>query len=236
MQTRTTVITASVVIVAVGGLALGGPILYRELIAAPAAELPVLGTDGNALGGETLEPEALAGEWSLTEGSQVGYRVDEVLSGTDITVTGRTDEVTGTLTIDASDDGELLTLEAAEFTVDVASIRTDDPSRDSYFAERAIDTTQHPTATFALTEPVPFTQVPEPGAVEQASVSGELTIAGVTREVDVDVAVRSDGRVAEIAGSIPITFADFGVIAPDFAFVKVQPTGFVEFQLTAARS
>lgn len=235
MRTRTKVLTGVGALVVLVGMAVIGPMLYRDYIAAPAAELPVLGADDGMLdSGEALAPELLAGDWSLAEGSQAGYRVNEVLSGTDVTVTGRTDEVSGSLTIEATEGA--LSLAAAEFSVDVASIETDNPSRDSYFAERAIDTTVHPTATFTLTEPVEIDGVPEPGSIEQADAVGELTINGVTREVTVNVAVRSDGQVAEIAGSIPVTFADFDVIAPDFAFVKVEPTGYVEFQLTASRS
>lgn len=235
VKTRTKVLAGAGALVVVVGAAFAGPLVYRDFIAAPAAELPVLGAQGGVFeSGEPLAAEALVGEWTLTTDSQVGYRVDEVLNDTEVTVTGRTSDVTGTLTVGES-EGALLSLDAAEFTVDVASIVTDNPSRDSYFTERAIDTSQHPTAMFTLTEAISIDQLPDPGSVEQAIAQGALTMNGVTRDVEVEVAVRGDGQTTEIAGSIPITFADFGVIAPDFAFVKVEPTGFVEFQLTAQR-
>lgn len=241
MKKKSLVLTGiGIVVVLVGVGAVVGPKLYREVVAASNAEVPSLGISDTTISeSETSEPESFAGEWFLTNGSQAGYRVDEVLNGTDVTVTGRTDELTGTLTIEADDkDAEdgTLTLSAAEFTVDVASISTDNPSRDSYFAERAIDTTQYPEATFSLSEPVSFDRIPEQGDVEQVAAVGDLTIAGVTQQVTVDVAVRSDGNVAEVAGSIPITFANFGVEAPDFNFVRVEPTGYVEFQLTATKA
>jgi polyisoprenoid-binding protein YceI len=154
-----------------------------------------------------------------------------VLNGTDVTVTGRTDRVEGVLTIGA----EGLTLEAAELTVDVASISTDSNQRDAYFRDQALRTGEFPTATFVLTEPVSLEEAPDAGAVVQAEVTGELTLAGATQSVTATVQVRSDGSTAEIAGTIPITFADFGVEAPSLGFVSVEPTGFVEFQLTAAR-
>lgn len=237
MNTSKKLIIAVVALAAVTGAALLGPKIYRDLVVGPAAAQPSLSTDGGMLDeGGSLVPSELEGEWSVDDGSLAGYRVDEVLNGTDVTVTGRTDRVEGTITIGAPEDEDaLLTLEAATFTVDVASIETDNPSRDSYFSERAIDTSQHPTATFTLTEPISFDTIPDSGVVEQATVAGELDIAGVVQPVAVDVAVRSDGEVTEIAGSIPITFADFGVHAPNFAFVKVEPQGFVEFQLVATR-
>lgn len=235
MKTTQKVIIAAGAIVAVGVIAIAAPFIYRDFIAAPAAELPALSADSNMLAeGGSLDAERLEGEWTVGEGSVAGYRVDEVLNGTDVTVTGRTDQVTGTIRIAADEDGAL-TMEEAEFTVDVATIATDSENRDAYFRDNAINASQHPTATFTLLSPFAIDSIPEAGAVEQATVTGELTIAGVTQQVDVDVAVRSDGEITEIAGSIPIVFADFGVEAPSLGFVQVDPEGFVEFQLTATR-
>lgn len=214
--------------------AIAGPIVYRDLIAAPAADAPKLSGSESMLEpgtGDALDPAALSGTWTVASGSEAGYRVDEVLNGTDVTVTGRTDRVTGTFTIGA--DG--LTLEAAELSVDVASIATDQPSRDSYFREQALHTDQNPTASFVLSAPVTLTSAPASGDIVKTEASGQLTIAGVAKPVSFSVEVRSDGRTAEIAGSIPITFADFGVEAPNLGFVKVEPAGSVEFQLNAAR-
>lgn len=216
--------------------AIAGPVVYRDFIAPPAASAPTLSGDENILpeetaAGGTLDPEALVGAWSVSEGSEAGYRVDEVLNGTDVTVTGRTDQVEGEFAIAA--DG--LTLEAAELTVDVASISTDSNQRDAYFRDQALRTDEFPTATFVLTEPVSLEEAPDAGAVVEAEATGELTIAGTTQTVTATVQVRSDGSTAEIAGSIPIAFADFGVEAPSLGFVSVEDAGFVEFQLTADR-
>lgn len=237
MKTSHIVIAASGALATIAIAVIAGPVIYRDFIAAPAAELPALGADESIMaGGEPLDTEQLVGEWQVGRGSQVGYRVNEVLNGTDVTVTGRTEEITGTLSIAApehSDEG--FVLEAAEFTVDVASIATDSANRDSYFRDQAINAGEHPTATFTLTEPVAFDHTPTAGDVEQIEATGTLLIAGTTRDVVLGAAVRSDGKTAEIAGSIPITFTDFGVDPPDFNFVKVEPEGFIEFQLTATK-
>ena len=224
-----------VVVLAVAA-AFVGPVIYRDLIAEPAAEEPSLSQetttdDGgdSAAGGTTLDAAAVAGDWEVSNGSEAGYRVEEVLNGTDVTVTGRTDEVTGTFSI--SDDG--LTLEATDITVDVASIATDSDKRDAYFRDNALRTDENPTATFVLTEPVTLDAAPASGEVVTATATGELTLAGETQTVTVDIEVLSDGETAQIAGSIPITFSDFGVEAPNLGFVSVEDTGSVEFQLTA---
>ena len=72
---------------------------------------------------------------------------------------------------------------------------------------------------------------PVVGEVQTLTATGDLTIAGVTRSVTVELeAVLNDGG-GQVAGSIPITFADFGVEAPNLGFVSVEPEGFVEFSL-----
>lgn len=213
-----------------------GPTIYRDFIAAPAAEAPTLSKNDAESGsgtsaGTVLDPTALTGEWTVASGSEAGYRVDEVLNGTDVTVTGRTEDVSGTFTIDKSG----LTLQSTSLTVDVASITTDSSNRDAYFRDQTLRTSEHPTATFTLTEPVTLDSAPKSGDVVKANAKGDLTIAGVTKPVTASVELRSDGDLAEIAGSIPITFEDFGVEAPSLGFVSVEPTGFVEFQLKATR-
>ncbi|MGO3147419.1 MAG: YceI family protein [Leucobacter sp.] len=233
-------LTSGVCLLAFGVVvAVVGPPLYRDFIAPPAAEAPTITGDPSLAEGleDTAESgplslEEISGTWDITDGSTAGYRVNEVLNGTDVTVTGRTSEVTGSLTISA--DGR--TLEAAEFTVDVASIETDRSQRDAYFREQAINVAEYPEASFALTEPVTVETVPDAGEVVTVDATGELTIAGVTKQVTVSIEVRSDGSTTELAGSIPVTFSDFGVRAPSLGFVKVEDHGFVEFQLTAAKS
>ena len=214
--------------------AIAGPMVYRDFIAEPAADAPALSGSEQIMGessGEPLDPTALSGKWQVADGSEAGYRVNEVLNGTDVTVTGRTPEVSGTFQI--STDG--LTLEQADLTVDVASIATDSAPRDAYFRDDALRTDQFPEASFSLTEPVTLHETPHSGDTVRTAAAGELTIAGETRAVTATVEVRSDGERTEIAGTIPITFADFGVTAPNLGFVSVEPTGQVEFQLVASR-
>ncbi|WP_125098271.1 YceI family protein [Leucobacter chromiireducens] len=214
--------------------AIAGPMVYRDFIAAPAADAPALSGTEQIMGessGDPLDPAVIAGTWRVADGSEAGYRVNEVLNGTDVTVTGRTAEVSGDFQISA--DG--LTLDTAQLTVDVASIATDSAPRDAYFRDEALRTGEFPEATFTLTEPVTLHEIPNSGDTVRTAAAGELTIAGETRAVTASVEVRSDGERAEIAGSIPITFEDFGVTAPNLGFVSVEPSGQVEFQLVAER-
>lgn len=232
MQKRTVIILSIVAgVVLLGGTAaVAGPIVYRDLIVGPAESAPTVTAAPSADTGVASEAADLTGTWAVGGDSYAGYRVDEVLNGTDVTVVGRTEEVSGTLTVDG------LTLTDAEITVDVASIATDEPPRDAYFRDIALRVSEHPTATFTLTGPVTAAEPPVAGEVQTISATGDLTIAGVTRSIDVELEAVFDGEGGQVAGSIPITFADFGVEAPSLGFVSVEPQGFVEFSLTIDRT
>ena len=228
MQKRTIIIVSIIAgVVLLGGTAaVAGPIVYRDLIVGEAEAAPtVTAAPSPTAGTSTIDPAELSGTWAVSDGSYAGYRVDEVLNNTDVTVVGRTEEVTGTLAV------ENLTLTAADLTVDVASITTDSSSRDAYFRDNALRVSEYPEATFTLTGPVTAVATPVVGEVQALTATGVLTIAGVTRSVSVELeAVLNDGS-GQVAGSIPITFADFGVEAPNLGFVSVEPDGFVEFSL-----
>jgi polyisoprenoid-binding protein YceI len=226
---KRTIVTISIIagVVLVGGTAaVAGPIIYRDLIVGEADAAPSVTAAPTPDAGADVSD--LTGEWAVADGSFAGYRVDEVLNDTDVTVTGRTEQVTGTLAVDG------LTLTAAELTVDVASIATDSANRDDYFRDTALQAAEFPTATFVLTGPVTAAEAPAVGEVQHLSATGDLTIAGVTKSVTVELDAVLNGTDGQVAGSIPVTFSDFGVEAPNLGFVSVEPQGFVEFSLEIA--
>jgi len=222
MQQRTKVWTG----IGAGVVALGvvavvvGPGLYADWGNSRAAAAPTL--EASAIG----EPvQATDGTWTVTDGSFAGYRLEEVLRGQDVTVTGRTEQVTGTVTVE---DGSLT---AGEIEVDMASIATDQPPRDSYFRDQAVQVRNFPTATFTLTEPADLGD----GATG-VQLTGDLTIRDVTQQVTVDAQVAASGDTVQVVGSVPVTFADFGIEAPSLGFVTVEDTGAVEFDLRLTAS
>lgn len=233
MKKRTLIalVIAGTVVVAVGAAAFAGPYIYRDYLVAPAAAEPTLPASASASAAAgPLSSEDVQGDWTVGDGSYAGYRVNEVLNDVDTTVTGRTDKVTGSLTVADA------TLTAARIEVDVASIATDSGSRDSYFRGTAMRASKFPTATFALTAPVKSSRMPVTGQPQKVSATGDLTLAGVTRSVNVELDAVFDGERGQVVGRIPITFADFGVDAPDLGFVKVEDAGFVEFSLTLEKN
>ena len=230
---KAVVIASCGVLALAAAVAVAAPTIYRAFLVEEAAEAPSLSADASALdaaGGSELDLTTISGEWLVSDGSYAGYRVNEVLNGSPVTVTGRTDQVTGSLTLDG------LTLQAASFEVDVASIATDSSQRDRYFREQALRADANPSASFLLAAPVTIGTAPETGAVIEQEVSGDLNIAGATQRVSFTVQLQSDGETTHIAGQIPIVFADYGVEAPSLGFVSVEDNGFVEFEFVAIRA
>ena len=220
MQKRAKVWTgigAGVVVLGVVA-AVVGPGLYADWANSNADAAPSIETTATG-----APVEATDGTWTVGPDSFAGYRVEEVLQGNDVTVTGRTEQVTGTVTVA---DGSLT---AADIEVDMASIATDEPPRDGYFRDNALQVGTYPTATFTLTSPVELGE-----GVTKVALTGDLTIRDVTREVTFDAQVAASGDSVQVVGAVPVTFADYGVEAPSLGFVTVEETGSVEFDLRLA--
>lgn len=172
---------------------------------------------------------AVDGTWAVAAGSEAGYRVPEVLNGQSTEAVGRTSQVEGELTIAGTQ------ATAATFTVDMASVTSDESRRDNQFRGRIMDVASHPTATFVLDAPIDFGAVPGDGVRLEASARGQLTLRGTTRPVSFDVEAERSGDTIRIAGAIPITFSDYGIPNPSAGPAQVGDEGTLEFLLVLGR-
>lgn len=220
---RKKLVAVGILLVVAIGAIWGGSVIYAAVENGKAADQLALSTPTSGAGPVgTLDAAALSGTWKISAGSQAGYRVQEVLNGQDVTVVGRTTEVSG----EAGIDGTSLTNATA--VVEMGNVATDDGSRDRQF-QGILKTTEFPTSTFTLTSAVDIAAIA--GGAATAEASGELTIAGVTRAVTVSLKAQTADGGVEVQGSIPVTFSDFGIDAPDLGFVKVENTGTIEMLL-----
>jgi polyisoprenoid-binding protein YceI len=170
------------------------------------------------------------GTWTVTDESEFGYRVEEVLFGVNATAAGRSNQITGSMTIEGT------TVTAASFTVDVGSITSDESRRDNQFRGRIMSVDQFPEATFTLTAPVDFGTVPAPSEQITATATGDLTLRGVTRPVTFDVTAEADDDRIGVLGSIPVQFADFDIPNPSIAGITTEDNGVLEFILVFERA
>jgi polyisoprenoid-binding protein YceI len=210
-------------------VAVVAPYVYIHYIEGPAPKKLTLSDPGSSP--STTNGSGPAGAWTVTKsGTVVGYRVGEVLFGQSTTAVGRTDAVTGDLTISGT------TATAAGFTADLTQVSSDQGNRDRQFQGRIMDTATYPAATFKLTQPIELAQIPQDLVKITEKATGDLTLRGKTRSVTFDVVARRNGDKIEVNGSIPITFADWGIPNPSFGPASTDDHGVLEFILVFGRA
>ena len=242
---RWLLVTAGVVVV----LAAAGPFVYIHFFngSTPAAlslspEPASSASSATSAGSPASSPAdtagsaataaaAAAGTWTAGPGSVVGYRVNEVLLGQNATAVGRTTSVTGQLTIAAA------AVTAAAFSVPMATVHSDKSQRDAQFDGRIMDVSQYPTGTFTLTSPIDLAPLPAGGVIKDYTAHGHLTLHGTTRAVTFTLTAERKGAQIEVAGDIPVLFADYNIQNPSFAgFVTTQDHGLLEFLLVFTKA
>src|SRR4051794_10077366 len=216
--------------VAVVVLVVGGTFVYVHFVSPdPAPPLAFSSASSDKVSDPPIVG-GIDGRWTASSGSQVQYRVDEVLFGQNNTATGTTTAVTGDLTISGT------TVESAKVTVDMTKISSSEAQRDGQFRGRIMQTSQFPTATFELTQPLQLPSIP--ANLEQITVpaAGKLTLHGVTKDVTVDLKARLNGSNIEVNGTIPVTFADYGISNPSGGPATVGDDGDIELLLVFHRA
>jgi hypothetical protein len=88
----------------------------------------------------------LGGTWDAATGSVAGFRAQESALGFSNDVVGRTNAVTGTLTVSRG------WVTQATFRIDLTTIKVNGKTRPQFAS--SLGTRAHPSATFSLTQPV----------------------------------------------------------------------------------
>jgi polyisoprenoid-binding protein YceI len=227
-------------------LVVGGPFVYIHFISgkAPApfsvrsaaSATPSSAASGQSGGAGTTAgttagaAKSVAGTWNVARGSQVGYRVKEVLFGQDNIAVGRTSDIAGHLTIRDT------TVTAGSFTVQMATIKSDQAERDVQFNGRIMDTSAFPTGKLTLTRPISFAPLPAVGSAKTYTADGNLTLHGSTRPVTFQLTAERTKTGIEASGSIPVLFSKWGIGNPSFGPISTQNHGLLEFLLALRKA
>jgi len=227
-------IIAGVVVVVV--LAVAGPYVFIHFIEGPApAKLVLPKGQGTAAGsgpsGATVDLSKLDGTWNVGAGSVAGYRVGEVLIGQNSTAVGRTTELWGSLTL----AGKAVT--KASFTVNMASVVSDQSEMNAQFDGRIMDVSDYPTAKFVLTGPISLTSGLVTGSSKKYTATGTLNMHGVTKSVTFPVSVEvTSASAVYVLADVPIVFASWDISNPSVGgFVTTNSTGTLEVLLHLVR-
>jgi polyisoprenoid-binding protein YceI len=216
---------------------------FRTRVSAQAVGCAVLILTGLAsVGGLRAPVVALAQDRGplrygvVTDGSEVRYRVREQLAGLNFPndAVGATSAVEGAVAFDAQ--GRVLRGES-RFTIDLRTLRSDEPRRDNYLRRNTLETERYPTVTFVPTEarrlPFPF----PPSGSAPFELVGDLTVKDVTRSVTWNATASFDGPVVSVRARTAFRFADFGLRVPRVAVVLgVEDDIKLEADLTMRRN
>lgn len=255
MNRNTLIALALVAVVGVGGYLVYDQVLRGDDVAPlalPNATAPTAtgsdassapsasGSSGPEASGATPVggAEAVAGTWTVVEGSEAGYRVREQLANlpAESDAVGRTTSVAGSITLVAAGDGAQLT--AGSIDVDTTTIASDESRRDDRMRTEGLQTETFPTATFTITAPVDIPASALAGEAADVTLTGDLTLHGVTKSVEIPGQAQLVAGQIQVAGALTFALADFEIVAPNVGgfIVSIADQGALEFLLVFARS
>lgn len=151
--------------------------------------------------------------------SQAQFVINEVLNGSDKTVVGTSSEVAGDILLDPNSPANA---QIGEIRINARTFATDDSRRNNAIA-RFILRSEDAANEFIVFQPNAVTGLPDTvaaGEPVEFQVTGDLTIAGETREVtfDVTASLAPDSRLTGTAETT-VAYADFGISIPNVPFV-----------------
>ncbi len=221
---------------ALAAVGVGGPYAYIHYIEGkPPAKLtlstqttttPGTGqTDPAPAAAAPTTPIPVDGTWNIATGSVAGYRIKETLFGQSTTAVGRTNTITGSITIAG------IQVTAGQFSVDMTTVKSDQSQRDAQFQGRIMNTATYPTATFTLTRPINLGTTPTAGTTTNHTATGNLTLHGTTKSVTFTIQARQTNATLAVSGSIPVVFSDYSISNPSAGPATTASDGTLEFLL-----
>ena len=243
-------ILAVALILAIG---IGGYIAYDQVLsgdsvaplalATPAPDASPTEPAASAESGASTEPVGgsdgiVAGEWTVSEGSQAGYRVREQLASlsADSDAVGRTTDVTGSITV--ASDGTMITVTAGTLSVETTTIASDEDRRDDRLRTEGLQTDSFPSATFTVTESAEVPAAAVTGTASDLTLVGDLTLHGVTKSVSIPAQAQLVDGTIQVQGSITFPLADYDIVAPNVGgfIISIADEGTLEFLVTFTKS
>jgi len=159
-------------------------------------------------------PPTAGAKLEITDGSSATYRVTEQFVGVSFTneAEGATTLVSGALTINA--DGSIAP--GSKLIVDLRGLKSDQDQRDGFIQNRTLETAKFPNAEFVPSKVTGLDKLIPSAGQAGISLTGNLTIHGVTKEVTFQGIATFNPRTNTVAGraKTSLTFDQFGLTQP----------------------
>ena len=188
-----------------------------------------------ALEGTARSQASPATRLEVGTGSRAEYRVREQLARLNFPndAVGTTESVTGAIVINP--DGSFAP--GSRLTVDLRSLKTDEPKRDGFVRENTLETNRYPSAEFVprrqkgLPMPLPAT------GTANFHLVGDMTLHGVTAEHGWDVAATFAADSVTAKATTRFNFSKFKITVPRvFGLLSVDDDIRLELNLRMNRS
>lgn len=175
-------------------------------------------------------PTAWADTWTVADGSTVVFTSKAPMESFD----GKTDKISGSITVDADDlSGEL----AMRMVVDLASLDTGIGLRNTHMRENHLETEDFPEAIFTG-HSIIQTSAPHlaPGQSVELMVRGLFDLHGVQREMDIPatVTLAADGSLT-VEAAFEVKLSDHAIKRPKFLVMKLADEQQVKVSLKTRR-
>lgn len=191
-------------------------LIVLTLVAQSFAEAPT---------GEAPKPAPEKTVYHLTGESEISYAVPvKILLAFDRTAGGRTNGVTGTITVNPDSNAEVAgqqTPVVGELFVDVSAFRSGIGKRDAS-VRNLLEFDKYPRIRFAISGLEPRNNLKPDSLSGAYVVSGILEIRGVAKKVSFPVDISPKGGRLAIDGNFSIKLTDFGVTPPSLAIFVGQ--------------
>jgi polyisoprenoid-binding protein YceI len=203
-----------------------GVVAYSYLKPAEAASEPIQAA-------AIAQTEAGTTTYTIQQASsEARFVIDEVLSGSPVTVVGATDQVAGQIALDLSDPS---TAHVGTIQINARTLATDSTQRDNAIKNRILYTNDYEYITF---EPTSLVGLPESVTVGESyrfQVVGQLSVAGQTHEATFDVTVTATAEGTLVgSATTTINYADWGISVPSVPMVTgLAETVTLEFDFVA---
>lgn len=170
------------------------------------------------------------------DGSHVNFILDEILRGSPYTVVGTSTEVGGEIIVDRT---KLQEAKIGTIRINARTIKTDDERRNGMMG-RFILKSEDPQYEFITFETTEVTGLPASATIGDPlhfAISGNLTIAGITKPATFDAhAVFMDDTTLTADASTVVKRSDYNLTIPDIPFVaNVTDDVTLKIQLTAVK-
>lgn len=202
---KTTIIIVVIIILGVGG--------YMYAVRAPAApSMDVKDAADTTTPTGTMTPQTTGTTYKISStGSKVEFKINEVLRDKPFMAVGVTSEIAGDVVVSSS------SVSFGTIAINARTFKTDAPNRDGAIARFILKSED------AANEFIYFKAT----SVTSTSVSGDLTIAGVTKPANFAITMIQSGDVLSGTATANLKRSDFGLTIPSVPFVASVEDSFV---------